>query len=161
MIPEHIDPDLLADNADATAEEMVLRYFTEDEIVEYKNLLADCHIQTAQRKKLVTDINLLMAEDIENEIIKDTIINIIDDAKIEGYMGYKSLKAEIKNISGYLNSRSVEKKETVYLFYHRDITKTATYNKLGQLMYVRPMTESERQSTIFEVIKNHKNGTHE
>lgn len=157
MIQDFISPDLLADNADNTTEELVTRYFTEAETTEHKNILADLHIQTAQRKKLVTDINQLFQEDIPEEGIKDYIEEIIINAKIEGEFGYKSMKAKIKEISEFLNSRCVEKKETVYLFFHRDVSKTAVYNRLGHLMYVRPMNESERQTTIFETLKKVSN----
>ena len=157
MIPEHIDPDLLADNAHKIQQEEVTRYFSPEELTDLKNQLADCHIIQKQRADLISDIKDLLKEDLPDPV--EQIISLVEETEIEGEFGFKSLKEEIKRISGFIKSKSVTKKEDVFIFFHFDEGKAAVYNINGTLIYTRPLKPDEKQTNLFNIIKNDKDGT--
>jgi translation initiation factor RLI1 len=144
-----IDPELLADNCDSHHEEQVTRYFTDEELTQFKSDLADAHVQLQQRNQLVAAIKKLLKEDLESPV--ESITELLSQRKIEGESGTKSLSATIENLSASINIRSLSKTERVFVFYYPDENKAGVYNITGNLMYSRPMRPDERQSTIFSL----------
>ncbi|MFP5154566.1 hypothetical protein ACJEEN_12060 [Bacteroides clarus] len=133
-IPEKDRWQFLQDNADAVEEIGYTHRFTPDELAQKKESLAETSIQ-------------------------------INDIEVEKKEAMEAFKAELKP----LNERKqellenikkgfeyVKNEECVKILYHEE-KMVGYYNKLGELVYSRPIMPQEMQRTIFNI--NRKTGT--
>lgn len=124
----------LRDNADAVEEIGYTHRFTPDELAQKKESLAETSIQ----------IN-----DIETEKKE-----VMDDFKQQLKPLNETKQTLLENIKK--GSEYVENAECVKILYHEE-KMAGYYNKLGELVYSRPIMPQEMQKTIFNI--NRKTGT--
>ena len=127
-IPESQRWEFLKDNADAVEKIGYMHRFTPEELAQKKELLSEACIK----------INDIEAEKKE----------VMDEFKerLKPYNEEKSqLLHDIKNGSEY-----VDNAECVKILYHEEKT-AGFYNKLGELVYSRPIMPQEMQKTIFNL----------
>ncbi|WP_321479739.1 hypothetical protein [uncultured Bacteroides sp.] len=124
----------LQDNADALEEIGYTHRFTPDELSQKKESLAETSIQ-------INDI-----ETEKKEVMEDfkQQLKPLNETK-------QTLLENIKKGSEY-----VENEECAKILYH-DEKMAGYYNKLGELVYSRPIMPQEMQKTIFNI--NRKTGT--
>ena len=125
-MPESQRWDFLKDNADAVEKIGYMHRFTPEELAQKKELLSEACIK----------INDIEAEKKE----------IMDEFKerLKPYNAEKQeLLKDIKNGSEY-----IENAECVKILYHEE-KMAGFYNKLGELVYSRPIMPQEMQKTIF------------
>lgn len=133
-IPEKDRWLFLKDNADAVEEVGYTHRFTPDELAQKKESLAETSIQ----------IN-----DIETEK-KD----VMEDFKQQLKPLNETKQILLENIKK--GSEYVENEECAKILYHEE-KMVGYYNKLGELVYSRPIMPQEMQKTIFNM--NRKTGT--
>lgn len=126
--------DFLVDNADAVEQIGYMHRFSPEELAQKKESLAEVSIQ-------INDI-----EDEKKEAMNDfkERLKPLNDEKLE-------LLENIKKGSEY-----IENEECVKILYHEE-KMAGYYNKLGELVYSRPIMPQEMQKTIFSISK--KTGT--
>lgn len=133
-IPEKDRWQFLQDNADAVEEIGYTHRFTPDELAQKKESLAETSIQ-------------------------------INDIEIEKKEALEAFKAELKPLNERKQellenikkgSQYVENEECVKILYYEE-KMAGYYNKLGELVYSRPIMPQEMQRTIFNI--NRKTGT--
>lgn len=127
-LPETQRWEFLKDNADAVEKIGYMHRFTPEELAQKKELLSEACIK----------INDIEAEKKE----------AMDEFKerLKPYNEEKSqLLHDIKNGSEY-----VDNAECVKILYH-DEKMAGFYNKLGELVYSRPIMPQEMQKTIFNL----------
>ena len=133
-IPEKDRWQFLQDNADAVEEIGYTHRFTPDELAQKKESLAETSTQ-------------------------------INDIEIEKKEAMEAFKAELKPLNERKQellenikkgSEYVENEECVKILYHEE-KMAGYYNKLGELVYSRPIMPQEMQRTIFNI--NRKTGT--
>lgn len=135
-IPEESRWQFLQDNADAVEEIGYMHRFTPDELAQKKEELAEKSIE-------INDIEIEKKEAMENFKERLKPLNV---EKAE-------LLDNIKKGSEY-----VANEECVKILYH-DEKMAGYYNKLGELVYSRPIMPQEMQKTIFSI--NHNTGTND
>ena len=133
-IPEKDRWQFLQDNADAVEEIGYTHRFTPDELAQKKESLAETSIQ-------INDIEIEKKEAMEAFKAE---LKPLNERKQE-------LLENIKKASEY-----VEHEECVKILYHEE-KMAGYYNKLGELVYSRPIMPQEMQRTIFNI--NRKTGT--
>ena len=124
----------LMDNADAVEQIGYMHRFSPEELAQKKELLAEVSIK-------INDI-----EDEKKEAMnefKDRLKPLNDDKS--------ELLEHIKKGSEY-----IENEECVKILYHEE-KMAGYYNRLGELVYSRPIMPQEMQKTIFSI--NQKTGT--
>lgn len=126
----------LQDNADAIEEIGYTHRFTPDELAQKKESLAETSIS-------INDIEIEKKEVMEGYKEQLKPLNVIKQTLLEN----------IKKGSEY-----VENQECAKILYHEE-KMVGYYNKLGELVYSRPIMPQEMQKTIFNI--NHKTGTNE
>lgn len=126
----------LVDNADAVEQIGYMHRFTPEELAQKKESLAEVSIQ-------INDI-----EDEKKEAMNEfkKRLKPLNDEKLE-------LLESIKKGSEY-----IENEECVKIIYY-DEKMAGYYNKLGELVYSRPIMPQEMQKTIFSI--NQKTGTND
>lgn len=133
-IPEKERWQFLQDNADAVEEIGYTHRFTPDELAQKKESLAETSIK-------------------------------INDIEIEKKEAMEAFKAELKPLNEKKQkllenikkgSEYVKNEECVKILYHEE-KMAGYYNKLGELVYSRPIMPQEMQRTIFNI--NRKTGT--
>ena len=127
-LPETQRWEFLKDNADAVEKIGYMHRFTPEELAQKKELLSEACIK----------INDIEAEKKE----------AMDEFKerLKPYNEEKSqLLHDIKNGSEY-----VDNAECVKILYHEE-KMAGFYNKLGELVYSRPIMPQEMQKTIFNL----------
>lgn len=135
-IPEEERWQFLKDNADSVEEIGYTHRFTPDELAQKKESLAEASIR-------INDIEVEKKEAME--AFKQEL-KPLNEAK-------QKLLENIKKGSEY-----VEDEECVKILYH-DEKMTGYYNKLGELVYSRPIMPQEMQKTVFSI--NRKTGTND
>ncbi len=133
-IPETDRWQFLKDNADAVEEIGYMHRFTPDELAQKKESLAETSIQ-------INDIETEKKEAMED--FKQQL-KPLNETK-------QTLLENIKKGSEYL-----ENEECVKILYHEE-KMAGFYNKLGELVYSRPIMPQEMQKTVFSI--NRKTGT--
>lgn len=133
-IPENDRFDFLKDNADAIEEIGYTHRFTPDELAQKKESLAETSIK-------INDIEI-EKKDVMEGFKQD--LKPLNETK-------QTLLDNIKKGSEYVVSEECAK-----ILYH-DEKMVGYYNKLGELVYSRPIMPQEMQKTIFNI--NHKTGT--
>lgn len=133
-IPETDRWQFLKDNADAIEGIGYTHRFTPDELSQKKESLAETSIQ-------INDV-----ETEKKEVMEDfkQQLKPLNETK-------QTLLENIKKGSEY-----VENEECAKILYH-DEKMAGYYNKLGELVYSRPIMPQEMQKTIFNI--NRKTGT--
>lgn len=133
-MPETDRWQFLKDNADAVEEIGYTHRFTPDELSQKKESLAETSIQ-------INDI-----ETEKKEVMEDfkQQLKPLNETK-------QTLLENIKKDSEY-----VENEECVKILYHNE-KMAGYYNKLGELVYSRPIMPQEMQKTVFSI--NRKTGT--
>lgn len=126
----------LKDNADSVEEIGYTHRFTPDELAQKKESLAEASIR-------INDIEVEKKEAME--AFKQEL-KPLNEAK-------QKLLENIKKGSEY-----VEDEECVKILYH-DEKMAGYYNKLGELVYSRPIMPQEMQKTVFSI--NRKTGTND
>ncbi|MBP1613957.1 MAG: hypothetical protein H6Q13_1405 [Bacteroidetes bacterium] len=126
----------LQDNADAIEEIGYTHRFTPDELAQKKESLAETSIS-------INDI------EIEKKDVMDEYKEQLKPLNVTK----QTLLENIKKGSEY-----VEDQECAKILYHEE-KMVGYYNKLGELVYSRPIMPQEMQKTIFNI--NHKTGTNE
>ncbi|WP_071146714.1 hypothetical protein [Bacteroides ihuae] len=124
----------LQDNADAIEEIGYTHRFTPDELAQKKESLAETSIS-------INDIEIEKKEVIDEYKEQLKPLNVTKQTLLEN----------IKKGSEY-----VENQECAKILYHEE-KMVGYYNKLGELVYSRPIMPQEMQKTIFNI--NHKTGT--
>lgn len=124
----------LMDNADAVENIGYMHRFSPEELSQKKELLAEVSIK-------INDI-----EDEKKEAMNEfkERLKPLNDDKAE-------LLENIKKGSEY-----IENEECVKILYHEE-KMAGYYNRLGELVYSRPIMPQEMQKTIFSI--NQKTGT--
>lgn len=135
-IPEEERWQFLKDNADSVEEIGYTHRFTPDELAQKKESLAEASIR----------INDIEVEKKEAMGVFKQELKPLNEAK-------QKLLENIKKGSEY-----VEDEECVKILYH-DEKMTGYYNKLGELVYSRPIMPQEMQKTVFSI--NRKTGTND
>lgn len=135
-IPEEERWQFLKDNADSVEEIGYTHRFTPDELAQKKESLAEASIR-------INDIEVEKKEAME--AFKQEL-KPLNEAK-------QKLLENIKKGSEY-----VEDEECVKILYH-DEKMAGYYNKLGELVYSRPIMPQEMQKTVFSI--NRKTGTND
>ena len=152
-IPEKDRWQFLQDNADAVEEIGYTHRFTPDELAQKKESLAETSIQ-------INDYQLKPITDVDFFPILDRVIH-----EIEKKEAMEAFKAELKPLNERKQellenikkgSEYVENEECVKILYHEE-KMAGYYNKLGELVYSRPIMPQEMQRTIFNI--NRKTGT--
>lgn len=133
-VPENDRFDFLKDNADALEEIGYTHRFTPDELAQKKESLAETSIR-------INDIEIEKKEVMDGYKEQLKPLNVIKQTLLEN----------IKKGSEY-----VEDEECAKILYH-DEKMAGYYNKLGELVYSRPIMPQEMQKTIFNI--NRKTGT--
>ncbi len=133
-IPEKERWQFLQDNADAVEEIGYTHRFTPDELAQKKESLAETSIK-------INDIEIKKKEAMEAFKAE---LKPLNEKKQE-------LLENIKKGSEY-----VKNEECVKILYHEE-KMAGYYNKLGELVYSRPIMPQEMQRTIFNI--NRKTGT--
>ena len=133
-IPEKDRWQFLRDNADAVEEVGYTRRFTPEELAQKKEELAEVSIQ-------INDIELEKKEAMET--FKERLKPLNEEKQ--------ELLDHIKKGSEY---RSGE--ECAKILYHEE-RMAGFYNRLGELVYSRPIMPQEMQRTTFSI--NRKTGT--
>lgn len=127
-LPESQRWNFLKDNADAVEKIGYMHRFTPEELAQKKELLSEACIK----------IN-----DIEAEK-KDAMDEFKE--RLKPYNAEKAqLLNDIKNGSEYIDNA-----ECVKILYHEE-KMAGFYNKLGELVYSRPIMPQEMQKTIFNL----------
>ena len=126
----------LQDNADAIEEIGYTHRFTPDELAQKKESLAETSIS-------INDIEIEKKDVMDEYKEQLKPLNVIKQTLLEN----------IKKGSEY-----VEDQECAKILYHEE-KMVGYYNKLGELVYSRPIMPQEMQKTIFNI--NHKTGTNE
>jgi len=124
----------LQDNADAIEEIGYTHRFTPDELAQKKESLAETSIS-------INDIEIEKKDVMDEYKEQLKPLNVIKQTLLEN----------IKKGSEY-----VEDQECAKILYHEE-KMVGYYNKLGELVYSRPIMPQEMQKTIFNI--NHKTGT--
>nr|WP_320058812.1 hypothetical protein [uncultured Bacteroides sp.] len=124
----------LQDNADAIEEIGYTHRFTPDELAQKKESLAETSIS-------INDIEIEKKEVMEGYKEQLKPLNVIKQTLLEN----------IKKGSEY-----VEDQECAKILYHEE-KMVGYYNKLGELVYSRPIMPQEMQKTIFSI--DRKTGT--
>jgi hypothetical protein len=124
----------LQDNADAIEEIGYTHRFTPDELAQKKESLAETSIS-------INDIEIEKKEVMEGYKEQLKPLNVIKQTLLEN----------IKKGSEY-----VENQECAKILYHEE-KMAGYYNKLGELVYSRPIMPQEMQKTIFSI--DRKTGT--
>jgi len=133
-VPEDDRFNFLKDNADAIEEIGYTHRFTPDELAQKKESLAETSIS-------INDIEIEKKDVMEGYKEQLKPLNVIKQTLLEN----------IKKGSEY-----VEDQECAKILYHEE-KMVGYYNKLGELVYSRPIMPQEMQKTIFNI--NHKTGT--
>lgn len=133
-IPEKDRWQFLQDNADAVEEIGYTHRFTPDELAQKKESLAETSIQ-------INDIETEKKEAMEDFKQQLKPLNEMKQTLLEN----------IKKGSEY-----VVNEECVKILLHEE-KMAGYYNKLGELVYSRPIMPQEMQKTIFNI--NRKTGT--
>jgi len=144
-----INPDLLEDNATSIHKEDVIRYYTEQELLQLKESLADATVQNAQRNYLISDISDILKIESENHI--EQILSFVKSKKIEGTQGTKALTSFIKETTRAINTGHTTSYENVYVFADNDEKRVGVYARTGHLLYDRAMRPDEYQQSIFNL----------
>lgn len=133
-IPEQERWKFLQDNADAVEKIGYTHRFTPEELAQKKETLAEVSIT-------INDVEMEKKQAMED--FKERLKPLIE-AKHE-------LLDHIKR-----GSEFVENEECVKILYHEE-KMAGYYNRLGELVYSRPIMPQEMQKTIFNI--NRKTGT--
>lgn len=133
-IPEDERWKVLQDNADAVEDIGYTHRFSPDELAQKKESLAGVSIE-------INDIEIEKKEVMSD--FKDRLKPLNEDKQ--------KLLDNIKR-----GSEFQENEECVKILYH-DEKMAGYYNKLGELVYSRPIMPQEMQKTIFSI--NRKTGT--
>ncbi|MGI6814563.1 hypothetical protein ACFX5L_09265 [Bacteroides sp. KG123] len=133
-IPEKDRWGFLQDNADAVEEIGYTHRFTPDELAQKKELLAETSIK-------INDI------EVEKKEVMDGYKEQLKPLNEEK----QTLLENIKKGSEY-----VDNEECAKILYHEE-KMAGYYNKLGELVYSRPIMPQEMQKTVFSI--NRKTGT--
>ena len=133
-IPEKDRWQFLQDNADAVEEIGYTHRFTPDELAQKKESLAETSIK-------INDIEIEKKEVVDG--YKEQLKPLNEEKQ--------TLLENIKKGSEY-----VENEECVKILLHEE-KMAGYYNKLGELVYSRPIMPQEMQKTIFNM--NRKTGT--
>ena len=133
-IPEEDRWQFLQDNADSVEEIGYMHRFTPEELAQKKEELAETSIS-------INDIEIEKKEVMEE--FKERL-KPLNETKVE-------LLDNIKK-----GSEFIESEECAKILYH-DEKMAGYYNRLGELVYSRPIMPQEMQKTIFSI--NRKNGT--
>ena len=133
-IPEQDRWTFLKDNADAVEKIGYTHRFSPDELAQKKEDLAEISIEI---------------DDIEEE--KKVVMNSYKER-------LKPLAEEKKDLLDKIKrgSEFVEDEECVKILYHEE-KMAGFYNKLGELVYSRPIMSQEMQKTVFSI--NRKTGS--
>ncbi|MBP1615879.1 MAG: hypothetical protein H6Q13_3327 [Bacteroidetes bacterium] len=133
-VPEDDRFEFLKDNADAIEEIGYTHRFTPDELAQKKESLAETSIS-------INDIEIEKKAVMEEYKEQLKPLNVIKQTLLEN----------IKKGSEY-----VENEECAKILYHEE-KMVGYYNKLGELVYSRPIMPQEMQKTIFSI--DRKTGT--
>lgn len=134
-IPERDRFDFLKDNSDAVEEINYTRRFTPEELAQQKEMLAETSIK-------INDIEVEKKE-------------VMDEYKDR----LKPLNENKQELLGKIKAGSEQVNEDcVKILYHEE-RMAGYYNKLGELVYSRPIMPQEMQKTIFSI--NSKTGTND
>ena len=134
-LPEEDRWQFIQDNADAIEEIGYTHRFTPEELAQKKESLAETSIE----------------------------INDIEEEKKEVMQGYKKqlepLVSTKKQLLEHIKKGSEfrENEQCAQILYH-DERMVGYYNKLGELVYSRPIMPQEMQKTIFKNLKTGTNG---
>lgn len=147
QVENFINPRLLEDSASHTEVEDVIHNFSDEEITQLKEYLADLHIdldRISNVKDVVKEILELNSEDHITSI--EVAINEVKIPKL-GF-GTKHLKSEIKKVSIKINKGFEEKPGKVYFLSDYENLKIHKYDSYGHYMSSRPMNADEKQKSI-------------
>jgi hypothetical protein len=147
QVENFIDPRLLEDSASHTEVEDLIHNFTDDEITELKEYLADLHIdmqRIANVTEVIKEIFQLNSEDHITAI--EMAIQDVKSPKM-GY-GTKHLKSEIAKFVIKINKGYEEKPFKVYYLSDFENYKIHKYDAYGHYMSSRPMKADEKQKSI-------------
>lgn len=133
-LPEESRWQFLRDNADAVEQIGYTHRFTPDELSQKKESLAEISIQ----------INDIEVE--KKEVMEDFKERLKEPSKTKS-----KLLENIKKGAEY-----IENEECVKILYHEE-KMAGYYNKIGELVYSRPIMPQEMQKTVFSI--NRKTGT--
>lgn len=125
--------EMLRDNADTIEEKGYMKSFSEDEIRERKDDLAQSVIGIAQIQQEKKDAN-------------DEFKSRLKPLEVDK----NRLLEEIKNKAEFVN-------EECYKMVAHDEGMVGYYNSKGELIESRPIRADEKQSTIFQMIKTGTN----
>ena len=117
----------LKSGADKIEKFSYMKKFTPEEIRDFKDQLSDLSIE------------------------KDSIDTEFDSIKKEFKSRLNPIKSDIKTILTYIRDKAKSVSEDCYIVYDYDTLMTNYYNSEGDLVYSRPMEQSERQKTIFSI----------
>lgn len=134
--PEKDRWQFLQDNADAVEEIGYTRRFSSEELAQKKESLAETSIR-------INDIEIEKKEVLEE--YKEQLKPLGEEKK--------TLLENIKNGSEYVKGEKCAK-----ILFH-DEKMAGYYNKLGELVYSRPIMPQEMQKTTFSI--NRKTGTND
>lgn len=135
-IPEDERWQFLRDNADSVEAIGYTHRFTPDELAQKKESLAEASIK-------INDIEVEKKETME--AFKQELKPLNEEKQ--------KLLENIKKGSEY-----VENEECAKILYHEE-KMAGYYNKLGELVYSRPIMPQEMQKTVFSI--NRKTGTND
>lgn len=133
-IPEESRWQFLQDNADSVEEIGYTHRFTPDELAQKKESLAEASIK-------INDIEVKKKEAMDE--FKEQLKPLSEEKK--------KLLDNIKTGSEFIPSE-----ECVKILYHEE-KMAGFYNRIGELVYSRPIMPQEMQKTIFNI--NRKTGT--
>jgi len=123
----YIQPALLEDNADKKEMLGYTRNFTEEELLSFKDDLADVSIDIDQ----------------------------VEEEKKEAVKGYnetlKQQKTERTRLLKNIRQKAEYVNENCFKFIDHDAREVGYYNEKGNLVYERPIRPDEMQKSIFEV----------
>lgn len=133
-IPEQKRWQFLQDNADAVEKIGYTHRFTPEELAQKKETLAEVSIT-------INDVEMEKKEAMES--FKERL---------------KPLNEEKQELLDHIKrgSEFVENEECAKFLYHKE-KMVGFYNKLGELVYSRPIMPQEMQKTVFSI--NRKTGT--
>ena len=159
LIDLKIDPDFLADNATLVETQTVQVHFSDEEKIELKEEL----FQLVSKKQLRDEVTQMTKDILEaNELnVAEEIEALSERIKSIDYgeIGLKMLKKQIPELTRKINSGYDMVDAKLYGFDHQEINRMAFYNEDGAFVYDRPLTQMEKQTTIFTTHKNASNGT--
>ena len=127
-IKEDLRWDFLLDNADSVEEIGYMRRFSSEELLQKKELLSELSLEI---KEIEERKHAAMQK------FKESLKPLIDEKN--------EILESIKNGSEY-----IENEKCVKIF-NRDENMAGYYNKLGELVYSRPIMPYESQTTIFSI----------